>query len=83
MEKARMRYEALLAENKLNESIRAAEHVFTFVSNLRRSLTVARQVVDFFSRISAFLGGLFGKRDDPPSAGAQEKTAPEEDVRRY
>ncbi len=84
VEKARMRYEALLAENKLNESVRAAEQLFTFVSNLRRSLTVVRQTYEVFSRIGIFFSRLFGKQDKQPSSGRKrDERASEEDVHRY
>ncbi len=73
--KARMRYEALLAENKMLESFRAVEKLVTFVSNVRRASAALHQAYRVFSKIGAFFGRLFGK--------TEEGKAPEEETKKY
>ncbi len=75
VQKARMRYEALLAENKMMESFRAIEQLFTFISNIRRASAGLRQVYHVFSKISSFFGRLFGK--------SEKEKAPAEEPHRY
>lgn len=68
-EKARLRYEALMAEKDLTDSLRAVDKVFTFFTLFRRAAGGVRYAYGVLSRVSGFFGGLFGKRPDKEDAG--------------
>ncbi len=72
VEKARMRYEALLAEKNLNESMHAFEKLWTFFSTFKRTVSVFQQAFHLFSRMSSFFGRMF-------TGFKKQKEAPEAD----
>ncbi len=61
VEKARLRYEALIAETKMMESFRAVERMFTFFSGLRRVSGGITYAIGVMSKAGGFLSRLFGK----------------------
>lgn len=69
VEKARLRYEALMAEKDLTDSFRAIDKILTFFSLFRRAAGGARYAYGIVSRLSGFLSGLFGKKSKKREAG--------------
>ncbi len=61
-EKLRLRYEALRAEDAMNDSLAATEKLFTFFSAMRKAGSNVRYVMNAFSGISRIFGRLFGKK---------------------
>ena len=61
-EKLRLRYEALRAEDALNDSLAATEKLFTFLSAVRKAGSNLRHVMNVFSGINRIFGRLFGKK---------------------
>ncbi len=62
LEKARLKYEMLVAENNLGEDLHAVERVFTFSStmaSITKGISVAKNVYDKVNRI---IEKLFGKK---------------------
>ncbi len=60
VEKARARYEALLAEKNLNESFHAIERLTILFSNVKRAFTALQQASHLFHRMSNYLSRMFG-----------------------
>ncbi len=75
VEKARLRYEALMAEKDLSDSLRAVGKVVTFFTLFRRAAGGARYAYGVVSRLSGFFSGLFGKKSKKEKAG--KETEPE------
>ncbi len=69
VEKARLRYEALMAEKDLADSTRAVGKVVTFFTLFRRAAVGARYAYGIVSRLSGFFSGLFGKKSRKRRAG--------------
>ena len=69
VEKARLRYEALMAEKDLADSIRAVGKVVTFFTLFRRAAGGARYAYGVVSRLSGFFSGLFGKKSGKRKPG--------------
>ncbi len=59
VEKARLRYEALLAEKNLNESLHAVERMSTFFSSFKRVVSVFQQSYHMFLRMTSFFSRVF------------------------
>lgn len=62
VEKARLRYEALMAEKDMEDSLQAVGKVVTFFTLFRRAAGGARYAYGVVSRLSGFFSGLFGKK---------------------
>ncbi len=71
VEKARLRYEALMAEKDLSDSLRAVEKVVKFFTLFRRAAGGARYAYGVASRLSGFFSGLFGKKSKKRESGAE------------
>ena len=69
VEKARLRYEALMAEKDLSDSLQAVGKVVTFFTLFRRAAGGARYAYGIISRLSGFFSGLFGKKSGKRKAG--------------
>lgn len=69
VEKARLRYESLMAEKDLNDSVEAIGKVMTFFTLFRRAAGGARYAYGIFSRVSDYLGGLFKKKSRKGDGG--------------
>lgn len=68
VEKARLRYEVLMAEKDLSDSLRAVGKVITFFTLFRRVAGGARFAYGVVSRLSGFLTGFFGKKSKKKKA---------------
>ncbi len=60
VEKARARYEALLAEKNVNESFHAIERLTILFSNAKRAFAAIQQASYLFQRMSAYVSRMFG-----------------------
>ncbi len=72
LEKAKLRYEALLAETKLYEDMNAIQSQFTFpvfLARVKSGISIASRV---FSGIQNTMGWIFKKKGQP------DQTEPEE-----
>lgn len=69
VEKARLRYEALMAEKDMEDSLQAVGKVVTFFTLFRRAASGARYAYGVVSRLSGFFSGLFGKKSRKSRAG--------------
>ncbi len=69
VEKARMRYEVLMAEKDLTDSLQAVEKVVTFFTLFRRAAGGVRYAYGVISRMSGFFSGLFRKRKQKEADG--------------
>ncbi len=68
VEKARMRYEALLAENKMMESFSAAGQAVSLITSVRRFSAGFHQAYAVATRITDFFRRLFGRSKKEPSS---------------
>ncbi len=68
VEKARLRYEALIAEKNLNESLGAFEKLSDFLSNIKRGYSAFQQAYHMFSRMNSWLARVFSgfKKKETP-----------------
>ncbi len=68
VEKARLRYEALMAEKNLDESLGAFEKLSDFLSNIKRGFAAFQQAYHLFSRMSSWLSRVFSgfKKKETP-----------------
>ncbi len=78
VEKARLRYEALLAEKNLNDSIHAFEKMSMFFSSLKRAFSVFQQSYHLFLRMTSFFGRIFSgfrrkEKEPEEQPGNEEK----------
>ncbi len=78
-EKARLRYEVLMAEKDLADSLQAVDKVLTFFTLFRRAAGVVRYAYGIISHMSGFLGGLFGKK----RANKDDRNDPDPEVDSY
>ena len=74
-EKARLRYEALIAETKMMESFRAVERMFTFFSGVRRVSGALVYAFGVMSKAGSFLGRIFGKSKKEAPDQEEDTTA--------
>lgn len=74
VEKARLRYEALMAEKNLNESVDAFEKLSDFLSNIKRGYAAFQQAYEMFSRMSSWFGRMFSgfKKKEKPDTREEE-----------
>lgn len=79
VEKARLKYESLLAESRMMESMRAAGQLFTVVSSLKRVSGGIRTAYSIISRFSRFISRWFGRKKEEK----EDRTPREEDTLRY
>lgn len=72
--KARVRYEMLLAENHLYETIMRVERIFTLTSFISRFATGFSHAQGAYGRITDLFGKIFRRKSKkaPPSAGEHE-----------
>ncbi len=62
LEKARLKYEMLVAENNLAEDLHAVERVFNFsttIANFSKGISVARKA---YEKLSSLFGKFSGKK---------------------
>lgn len=69
VEKARLHYEALLAENKMMESFRAVQQAVSLVTSVRRFSAGFHQAYAVATKITDFFRRLFGRSKKEPQAG--------------
>lgn len=60
--KIRLQYEAMRAEDDLNQSLQASGQLFTLVSVFQKSAHIIRHASSVFTRISSFFGRIFNKK---------------------
>lgn len=61
VEKARLRYESLVAENAMMDSFRAIGRLFSLIGYVRRAAAGFGTAYSMGSRISQFVGKIFRK----------------------
>ncbi len=76
LEKARLRYEVLMAENSLNDSLHSIERLFTVFALIRRASAGFKLAYSMISKASRFMGRLFSRSD-------KKQTRQEPDVVRF
>ncbi len=74
LQKARMRYEAMLAENKMMESFHSIGQVFTIIYTFRKVTSGVSYVYQTYQKISDFLSRLFGGSKKEKKENNQEET---------
>ena len=72
VEKIRLRYEMLKAEDKLNDSLQATERLFTVFTFIRNAGGTLRKTYRVFTGISSFINSLFGKKSKQENPSHQE-----------
>ncbi len=63
VEKIRLRYQMLKAEDKFNDSLHATEQLFTIFTFIRNAGGAMRQAYRIFSGVNSFINNLFGKKN--------------------
>ncbi len=79
VEKARLRYESLLAESRMTESIRAATQVFSLFASLKRMSRGIKTAYNLLSSLSGLIARIFGKKKQEKERTSQA----EDDTVRY
>lgn len=79
VEKARLRYESLVAENAMMESFKAIGNLFSLFGYIRKASAGFNTAYSVVSRISQFAGKIF--RSKPRTKGAEEHEDAEDTVR--
>ncbi len=72
VEKARLRYESLMAEKSLADTLQASEKVFTFFSFFRYSVDMMRTGYNMFVSMYQVFDRLFGRFVRKKSKAAEE-----------
>jgi hypothetical protein len=70
LEKARLRYEMLTAENRLSDSLQTAGQIFSLsalMARVRIGMTVARKSYDIFSGLLRWVSGKRKKKKHHPA----------------
>ncbi len=73
IEKARLRYESLVAENAMMDSVRAVGSLFSLVRYIRKVSAGFGTAFAVASRITRFTSGIFS-RSKPETGGDGEET---------
>lgn len=74
LQKARLRYEAILAENKMMESFHSIGQVFSIIYTFRKVTSGLSYVYQTYLKISDFVSRLFGGSKKEKKADNQEET---------
>ncbi len=72
VEKIRLRYEMLKAEDKFNDSLHATERLFTIFTFIRNAGGALRQAYRIISGVNSFINNLFGKKSKQEKPSQQE-----------
>ncbi len=69
VEKYRLRYEMLKAEDRFNDSLHATQQLFTIFTFIRNAGGALRQAYRIISGVTGFINSLFGRfsKQDKPS----------------
>ncbi len=80
VEKARLRYEALIAEKNLDESLGGLEKLSDIMGNVKRGYAAAQQAYQMFARISSWFNRMFSGFKKKASTDRREYAPTEEET---
>ncbi len=83
VEKARLRYEALVAENAMMEGFRSVERAFTMFSMVRRVSEYVGHGIRAVSGIARFFGRVFHKKPHQGASQPETEASENEDTVRF
>lgn len=83
LEKARLRYEALVAENAMMEGFRSLERVFTIFSMARRVSDYVGYGFRAMSGLGRFFGRVFHKKSHRRAHQTENRATDHEDTVRF
>ncbi len=73
VEKARLRYESLMAEKELDESLGGLEKLSNILGNVKRSYAAFQQAYQMFSRVFSWFNRMFsGFKKKAPDPAEEE-----------